>query len=95
VPHDSGLGQVFYDCVARDTYTRAQAIEAANAWSPNGGSDFEILECGTGCYCRSAGGVSATWCYAGAISTLVGLVHANTIDAACHCPTPGVDKTWH
>jgi hypothetical protein len=94
--HDTGLGQTFYDCVPRDTYNRTEAIAAANRWSPTGGSDFEILECGTGCYCRSAGGVSATWCYVGAIPTLVGLVHLNANDASCHCPSnASIDKTWH
>jgi hypothetical protein len=87
--HANGLGQSYFDCGALDTYNRTTAQLAAAAWSPTGGTDFD-LPVGE-CFSRQISNACATWCFAGPFT---GQVNLNTISIACLLPSTGSPR-WH
>jgi len=87
--HANGLGQAYYDCSALGTHTRETALLAAQAWSPTGGTDYELIYSGN-CLGRQTSNACATWCYTGTFAGRVGL---NTISVACLPPT-FLDPAW-
>jgi hypothetical protein len=86
--HPNGLGQSYRDCGPLDEHTSAQALLAAEAWSPAGTTVTSGLQCGS-CLCQQSANAAAVWCYAGSQSK--GLVRTtpspNCLAAAC--PLPG------
>jgi hypothetical protein len=88
--HSNGLGQTYYDCAPLGTLSRITAQGAASAWAPSG-VDYDLTNCGGGCYARQTSNACAVWCYDG---LWVGKANLNTISVSCLCPT-GLSPGWN
>lgn len=97
--HTNGIGQSFYDCVAKKTYDLAQANEACTAYTSNqnlclqyncvvDGGGQDSLVCGT------TANICSCWTYSGTIDDggAIGHVHKSP-NASCYCPGPN-DPSW-
>ncbi|HZZ84969.1 MAG TPA: hypothetical protein VFE30_10565 [Anaeromyxobacteraceae bacterium] len=84
-PHQNGLGQTYQDCAPLGSFGPTAALEAAKAWSPQGGR-IDVACVGTPANPDCLGwmrgdGTCGIWCYTG---TLMGNVYTST-NATCIC----------
>jgi hypothetical protein len=77
-----GPAATYFDCGTLGNLSRPAAQEAASAWAPTGGTDFDFFFSGN-CYARQTVSACATWCYDG---NFAGRVNLNTISTACLSP---------
>ncbi len=89
--HSNGIGQSFYDCTAKNTYTQIQAIEACTAYTGNSNlcSMYTCVNPKDSLICGTINNICACWDYSG---TYVGHV-SNSGSKSCVC-AGGNDPQW-
>lgn len=91
--HTNGVGQSFYDCVAKGTYDQQQALKACTAYT---GNQFAcsmascISDGGDMVVCGAINNSCVCWDYVGATVSHVYKSGSST----CFCPST-IDPTWN